>query len=334
MIRLTIDEAAARLSSLSRALILFHVRPDGDAVGTAFALRAALAARGCDAWCICAEEVPARLRFLLCPDGDTRLDPVQPSVLLESVPAHLADAPIVAVDTASPAQAGALVDLLDRCVLMLDHHAKGTPFADFCIDPDAAACAELLSRVLARMDAPLTPEIAACLYAAIASDSGCFKYSNTTASTHETAAVLHRALAGHVLCPDEICRRLFDCKPLAVLRAESIALSNLRRFADGRVCASSITDAERRAAGITAADTDTMIDAIRVLEGCEIAVVIKQLEDSCLYRASMRSIGPDVAHVAEKFGGGGHIRAAGCTLDAPSAEAALEMLVAAIPMPL
>ncbi len=327
MRKLTIEESAERLSALSRVCILFHVRPDGDAVGSAFALRHALTRRGCDAWCVCADEVPDRLHFLLSLGGRA----VQESVLPEAMPERFADAPVVTVDTAALPQAGALADaLLPRCVLMIDHHASGTPYADHCIDANAAAAGEVLLPLLCAIadDGRPDPLTAACLFAAIASDSGCFKFNNTTAATHRAAAELLDCGIASVIDPAELLRRLFDEKSAAVLKCEQLALSNLKLFRNGEIVISSLTHAEREENRLRAEDADTMIDAIRVRAGCAIAAVLKQLGDTPRWRVSLRSTKADVAAVAARFGGGGHIRAAGCTIEAETREDAIARLTA------
>lgn len=324
---LTFEQAADRLAGLEQVVILFHARPDGDAVGSAFALRRALALRGCDAWCVCPHELPARLRFLVEPDGEE----AQESVLPSALPERFADAPVVSVDTASPGQAGDIAEqFLPRCVLMIDHHASGTPYADNCIVPTSAATGEVLYPILMRLrqgDGALDPVVAARLFAAIASDTGCFKFSNAGAATHRTAAYLLDADFSSVIEPSEITRRLFDMKTPGTLRGEQTALRNLRLFADGRIAITTLTHAEREAEGLRPEDTETMIEAIRVLAGCEIAATVKQADDTALWRVSLRSTGPNVADVAAQFGGGGHHRAAGCAIEAETVDAAVAALV-------
>lgn len=329
---LTLEQAADRLAGLERVLILYHARPDGDAVGSAFALRRALMLRGCDAWCVCPHEVPARLRFLVDLDGED----AQASVLVDGLPERFADAPVVSVDTASPGQAGALEEtLLPRCVLMLDHHASGTPYADHYIRPEASATGELLYPLLLRLrdgEGGLDPIVAARLFAAIASDTGCFKFSNATSATHRAAADLLDVDFSGEIEPAEITRRLFDIKTPQALKAEQLALNNLRLIdlPDGlRAAVTTLTQAEREALSLRPEDTETMIDAIRVVDGCAIAATIKQHDSDPRWRISLRSTGPDVAAIAAKFGGGGHIRAAGCAIDAETADAAVEMLIKA-----
>ena len=332
MRNLTQSEVIARLAELERAVILFHVRPDGDAVGSAFALRRALALRGADVWCVCAHRLPDRLRFLCDTEGE------QASVLPDALPERFADAPVITVDTASPAQMGDAAELfLPQIALMIDHHGSGEPYADHYILPDASATGEVLMPILAALCGgdELDPLVAARLFAAITSDTGCFKYSNASPATHRAAAALIEN--GMSVPADEINRLLFDRKTAGTLAAEQIALRNLRTFADGRVVVSTLSHDERISAGLMTEDTDTMIDAIRVLDGAQIACMLKQQEPHPnkpgVWRASLRSTGIDVAAIAACFGGGGHIRAAGCSITAETAEEAVEKIVGFCPTP-
>lgn len=320
---LTLSEVTARLGALRRAVILFHVCPDGDCVGSAFALRRTLALCGADVWCVCGHRVPPRLAFLA---GD------QPSVLPEAMPQRFSDAPVITVDTASPGQMGDLAAaFLPRVVLMIDHHGTGEPYADHYICPEASSTGEVLFPILSDLlgERPMDSVVSSRLFAAISSDTGCFKFSNASAAAHRTAAELMEA--GMEIPADEINRLLFDRKTAAVLTAEKIALSNLQVFCEGRVAVTSITAAQRTAAGLTAEDTDTMVDVIRVLDGVEIAATLKEQEprpgEPHLWRCSLRSTGADVAAIAAKFGGGGHRRAAGCSVVGDTVEEAIERLV-------
>lgn len=320
---LTLSEITARLGALRRAVILFHVRPDGDCVGSAFALRRTLELCGADVWCVCAHRVPPRLAFLAVE---------QPAVLPEALPERFADAPVITVDTASQGQMGdAAAAFLPRVELMIDHHGTGEPYADHYICPEASSTGEVLLPILRELlgDRPIDGTVSSRLFAAISSDTGCFKFSNATAAAHRAVAEL---MEGDMEIPaDEINRLLFDRKTAAVLTAEKIALSNLQIFCEGRVAVTAITAAQRTAAGLLAEDTDTMIDAIRVLDGVEIAATLKEQEprqgEPHLWRCSLRSTGTDVAAIAAKFGGGGHCRAAGCSVEGDTVEDAIERLV-------
>ena len=305
-------------------LLLLHRNPDGDAVGSAFALRELLASLGSRAWCICDSEIPKRLRFLSAP--------AQKSVLPVSIPADFSDVRVVSVDVASPAQLGALRERFEaRTDLMIDHHGTGTPFADFYIDPHAAATGEIVFDLIHRLEKEnrtrLTPRMAKLLYAAISSDTGCFRYSNVTPDTHRRAAEL---VATGIDCAD-INHRLFDSKPLGLLRAEAMGVEHLRVSHGGRVALIAVSHAERIAAGLEDCDLETLVDVARSLEGVEVAISLRQPTEEGIFRASVRSSGSyNVANLCAQFGGGGHEKAAGCTVYAPDIDSAAEMLIGTI----
>lgn len=323
MPELPLERLAARLEQPRDTLILMHRNPDGDAVGSAFALRELLALLGSRAWCICESELPERLRFLAAP--------AQESVLLSSVPFDTETARVIAADIASPAQLGGLRDRFEgRTDLMLDHHATGTPFAQECfVDGHAAATGELvfdLFRLLGER-AELTERTAALLYAAISSDTGCFRYSNVTPETHLRAAELLKHGIDHA----QIDRLLFDSKPMALLRAEAMGVERLRVLRGGRVAIVAVSYTDRCAAGLADRDLETLIDVARSLAGVEVAVSVRQPTDAAVFRASVRSAGSfNAAALCARFGGGGHEKAAGCTLFAPDIESAVAMLIDAI----
>jgi phosphoesterase RecJ-like protein len=139
---LGLQAALERLLVPQPTCILFHVHPDADAVGSAFALAAFLESQGSPCYCLCADEVPARLSFLT--------KGLQESVLPASLPDGFERARFISVDTASPSQLGALYALYgDRVSLMIDHHETGTPYADHLIVPNAAACGEIVYDLIA-----------------------------------------------------------------------------------------------------------------------------------------------------------------------------------------
>jgi phosphoesterase RecJ-like protein len=135
------NDVAERLLCAKSVLILFHVNPDGDAVGSAFALRQALVSLGKSAWCISACQIPERLLFAS--------EDAQDDVLIDSIPEDFEPDLTVSVDTASPSQLGALYEIYkDKIDIMIDHHGKGTPYADNLVCPEASSCGEVLCSVL------------------------------------------------------------------------------------------------------------------------------------------------------------------------------------------
>ena len=319
---LTRGEAIARLLPVGDTLILFHVHPDGDAVGSAFALRRMLEALGSRAYCVCADEIPDRLRFVT--------DGVQESALPESIPADFAVSRIVAVDTASPAQLGALYErFAGKIDLMLDHHEKGTPYADYYILPGISATGELLAGLLQEMQpAPEpTPALASALYCAISSDTGCFRFSNTSPETLRTAARLVEWGADTA----QINHRLFEVKSRLQMAVESEGAQLLQLYADGRIGVIPFPYARKKALGAKDEHLETLVDVARCTEGVEVAVAIRQPEDTGRFRVSMRSsCAVDVAAVCALFGGGGHKKAAGCTVFCNTIAEATDKIVAAL----
>lgn len=318
--QLSFDALCGKLTEPRDTLLLLHRNPDGDAVGSAFALRELLASLGCRAWCVCESEIPERLRFLSAP--------AQKSVLPAGVPSDFSDVRVISADVASPAQLGALRERFEsRTDLMIDHHGTGTPFADGYTDPRAAATGEIVFDLIRRLERQdrthMTPRMAELLYAAISSDTGCFRYSNVTPDTHRRAAEL---VATGIDCAD-INHRLFDSKPLGQLRAEAMGVERLRVSHDGRVALIAVSYAERIAAGLEDHDLETLVDVARSLTGVEVAISLRQPTEEGIFRASVRSSGSfNAADLCSKFGGGGHEKAAGCTVYAPDIESAAAML--------
>lgn len=313
-----------RLTERRDTLLLLHRNPDGDAVGSAFALRELLTSLGSRAWCVCESEIPERLRFLSAP--------AQESVLPAGVPADFSDVRVISADVASPAQLGALRERFEtQTDFMIDHHGAGTPFADFYTDPRSAATGEIVFDVIRRLEqqnrAHMTPRMAELLYAAISSDTGCFRYSNVTPDTHRRAADL---VATGIDCAD-INHRLFDSKPLGLLRAEAMGVEHLRVSHGGRVALIAVSYAERMAAGLEDHDLETLVDVARSLAGVEVAISLRQPTEEGIFRASVRSSGAfNASALCAGFGGGGHEKAAGCTVYAPDIESAAAMLLGAI----
>ncbi len=308
----TVSEIKERLLSAKKALVFCHARPDGDAIGSAFALRALLSRLGAAAEVMCADPVPARLA-LLCP-----------GLCTYSVPPFACDT-VITVDVASPSQLGSLEAWADKTDIKIDHHAVSTDFGKLAIvRPDAAAAGEIvfdIAKELGVMDA----EIADCLYGAIASDTGCFKYSNVTKKTFDTVGEL-LALGAHTAAISEA---LFEKKPLSEAVACGVVYSDMKSACDGKIRYVTITNEKKEKYGFCDKDLGNASSLLREISGVMLAVAIKQDgEDAERFRLSMRSCeGVNCAELCAAFGGGGHIRAAGCTLTAKSpAEAEEKML--------
>jgi phosphoesterase RecJ-like protein len=166
-----------------------------------------------------------------------------------------------------------------------------------------------------------------CVYAALSSDTGGFKFSNVTASTHKLAAELIKLGAEHT----EIDRMLYDSKSIIQIRVEGEAARRLKTCNNGKVAWISIPYSLREELSARDEHLDTVIDIARSLYGVEVSLSIRENADRESYRVSMRSVSDfDVSYVCARFGGGGHKSASGCTVKAASIEEAEQKLIAEI----
>lgn len=325
--RLTLTQAAERIRSGVDTLVILHRRPDGDAVGSGFALAKLLSAMGCRVCCSCDDELPERLGFLA--------DEAQGSIRYDRLPEGFTPRQIIAVDTASPAQAGEQYTLYEgRIDLMIDHHARGEMYADGWINGGCSATGEMiyeLSRELVRTGriSAIPEGVDKLLYAAISSDTGCFRYSNVSPDTHRVAADLLKSAANGGFDPAEINHLLFEVKSEKLLLAEKLGFERLQMFADGKVGVVTFPLSLKKEHGILDEHLETLVDIPRSLVGVEIAVAIRQTDDPRVCRVSMRSCGrTDVAALCATFGGGGHVKAAGCSITCDGGVDAVAALVA------
>lgn len=321
---LSMDELCARLCENKKTLIVYHVRSDADAVGSAFALREIFKNMGIMAVCACADEVPERLKFLS--------EDAQGSVVIDD-DMSIGHERVISVDSASPSQLGRLFDILHKDIdLMIDHHSTGTVYADNYIDGKAAATGEIIYAIAQKLKADgrlsvITPRMLNCIYAAISSDTGGFRFSNVTPQTLRVAAELLEAGADGA----RINHILFNSKTEKQVIAEGEAARRLRLRNGGRVASVTIPYSSKQALNLCDENLETVIDVPKSIGGVEVAFSVRQPEPKPFFRVSMRSATDfDVAAVCKKFGGGGHVRASGCSLEANGIEEAEEIIARAV----
>ena len=305
MSSLTRNETARWLRDHDNYLILTHRRPDGDTVGSAAVLCRGLRQLGKTAHVLRNMEVTEKYAHLHrdlyrdCPEcGDT----------------------LICVDVAAPQMLPDVFSHLTRYIrLRIDHHGTDMPFAPLeLVDPGAAACGEILYDVLTAMGVKLDKEMAEALYTAVATDTGCFRYANTTAHSFEVAAAC--AKAGGDL--HSINQRVFDTNTLAKLRLQGWMIDNARFRRDGKVVVCAIPLAVERQLGVTEDDLENISGFPRSIEGVCMAATLRETADGRI-KVSVRALpGYDAAAVCAKFGGGGHKGAAGTTIKADLEEAA------------
>lgn len=308
----TLEKAASLFRDRENILILSHIRPDGDTLGSAYALKYALCNMGKKAEVVCADEIPKRLMFLAQLGSD---DVTRNCENSEQTPF------VCAIDVAELHLLGENRERFsDRIDLKLDHHPNGAEYATYnYIDGKAAACGEIIFRLIRRMEemqlAKLTPAVSTCLYTAIASDTGCFKYSNVTSDTMYIAAELIENGAASY----DVCHRLFEVKGRTEIEARKFMYNNSEFYADGRVAVLAITNEFREKSGASDDDIGFLVSELREIEGVELAITIKpDTREAQKFKISMRSgLEISASALCAMFGGGGHERAAGGSICAP-----------------
>lgn len=305
---ITAKAAAEELKCQDRILILSHQNPDGDTLGCAFALCRALSSMGKLVRVECPDSLPQRFSYLYA-------DCVQPDFEPEY---------IVAVDIAALQLMGNLREVYgDRVDLCIDHHPSNEKYAaKTCLCSAAAAACELVYSILCLLEVTITPTIADCLYTGIATDSGCFKYSNTTADTHRIAADLMEAGANYRWTNEY----LFDTKSKSRIAVEQQVLNTMEYFCDDRVAIIGISQEMIERTHADESELDGVSAIPRMIEGVQIGITIREKPDGT-HKISIRTTSEvDASSICQRFGGGGHARAAGCLIEADY-ETAKEQLV-------
>lgn len=303
---------AALLRGWDDILVLCHASPDGDTLGAAGALVRGLRALGKRAWAACGDEVGGKYRYL-----------VEGLLAGGEAPAH-----VLSVDVATPELLGPLEKEYAAAIeLAIDHHGSHKPFAkESWVDPKAAAACELLYQLLKELGAPIDKPMADCLYTGLTTDTGCFRYTNVTPLTHRIAAELLELGAD----AGEINRRMFECKPKAQVEAEKRILAGMEFFFEGKCAMVQVPQSVYKDTGAQASDLEGVASLPRQIEGVLVGVTLKEKEDGRV-KASLRSNPPvSACAICEKFGGGGHKYAAGCTFEGASLAEAAGKITAAV----
>lgn len=307
---MTVQETASLLQSLDQVLILTHKRPDGDTIGCAAALCLGLRQLGKTAWVLPNE------------DAHGLFDPYFQGVL---APADFQPQVAVSVDVASQGMLPeSAAPWKDNILLCIDHHGSNEGYAQHTlVDPAAAACGEMITKVLTQLGVTITAPIALLLYMAIATDTGCFVYSNTTPETHRIAADLMET----GFDAQWVNKRHFRVKSLKRMQIESRLVRDMDLEQNGSLVFAYVTLDMIRELQATEEDLEDISSFIGLLEGVDNAVTVRQLKpEEC--KISLRTDGKSLnaSLVCARFGGGGHPAAAGCTIHGTPAQAKAAML--------
>ena len=310
--RVNLNETAAFFLNNDSFLLLCHISPDGDTVGSAAALARGLISKGKNAGILCGDEITNEYKFML-----------EGLEINREMPGH-----IVAVDVADPKLLGKEYNRKygGRVELCIDHHASNVMYAEkIFLEPDSASAAEMVYLLLEYMGIEITPIIASCLYTGVSTDTGCFRFSNTTVRTFEIAAKLAQYGADYY----NINQAFFETKTKTYAALERLALEGMSFYFDGACAVITVTRDMYDKTGSNEAETTKLANLPRQVEGVKVGVLMRELEDGS-FKCSLRTHGEiDASVIAAKLGGGGHAGAAACTVDADVGKAT-EMLLEAI----
>lgn len=305
------EQVARTLLEHRACLILTHINPEGDAIGSMLALALALETRGLTVTCYDRDGVPENCQFLPSWERVRRELP-------DEIPPL-----VVYVDADRVERCGVEKSELPgaEVFVRIDHHLGGDFSGPALVDTSASATGEIVFSLLPLLGAKLTPDIATCLQTAIMVDTGRFTYSNTTPATHRIAAELLAAGADVPTITEWTWGRISF--PAAKLLG--FALSSLQLTMDDRIVWGMLRQQDFQAVNATPEDTEGIIDHIRTVRGAEVAALFS--EKRGVVRVSLRSNGHvDVARIARQFHGGGHTKAAGLTYEGTIEHAVCDVL--------
>ncbi|MEO9170540.1 MAG: DHH family phosphoesterase [Candidatus Baltobacteraceae bacterium] len=296
----TVDEVVAELKRRSAFVMVSHVKPDGDTLGSGLALGLALKRAGKRVWYFQQDPVPRNLRFL--PDAE---------FVSRDLPADLPpDALYVFCDMSDYTRAGEFLPKVERAnMLDIDHHLGNAHFGAFnYVLPAECSTGTTLMHLLRAMDVKIDEKIATCILTTIMTDTGGFMHSNTTPEVLDLSAELMRGGADK----EQITDAIFANKRVAATRLLGRVIDAMVFAHDGRYCYSHVDDAMLAATGADGEDTEDIVNALRGQEGVEVAALFKAIEGEI--RVSLRSNGTlNVQAAAARLAGGGHARASGLT---------------------
>lgn len=306
----SLKEIAGILNDAQSMIIFTHINPDGDALGSAAALCRVLRKIGKEAWVLLDEEVPDYICFM-----DTEFCTRDRSCIKNQDIS-------ICVDCGEYSRFPALTEKYDegKVKLCVDHHTAAEGFGDhYYIDHTAAATCELIYKLIKELEYIVKKEaividlidstVAESLYTGINTDTGSFQYSNTTAETHAVAAELMTKGIDHTA----INVNLYQNIPMKKLKIQALILQRAEILHDGKAAISYVSGEMLKQVDAVLDDAEGSIDLLRNIEGVEMAAFLKEKDDGV--KVSMRAKSyANVHEIVSAFGGGGHVKAAGCTL--------------------
>lgn len=294
------EEVKAYLNNCRDIALLVHDKPDGDCLGSGLALGLGLKGIGFKPLMYLSEPLPELYRFL----------PGQDMIRIGPPETIVPGAVIIAVDCGDENRYKTIIPPGSQ-VINIDHHASNTNFGDLnIVDPSAAAAGEIIYRLFIEGKIEISPDIATCLYIALATDTGSFRFSNMTRNTFAIAGDLVE-LGAHL---DLIRNKLYETRPFDELLTIKAALKTLFRSQDGKLMTCTLPYSDLKNDNLFTAETDGITNMMKSVEGVEVAMLFKELKPDEVKVSFRSKVYFDVNDLAQVFKGGGHPRAAGCTI--------------------
>ena len=314
----SLQEVSRALSRHKSFLLAAHVRPEGDSVGSLLALKELLRRLKKKCWIVNEDPFPERLGLLPRNGWHTARE------IARRKNKPVFDAAIV-VDCPRPGRMGAVEALIhpDTVLINIDHHVSNSFFGTHnLVRANASACGELVYELFEKMRVPLSKQAALPLYVSVSTDTGSFRNSNTSSRTHEIAARLIRT----GINVEKINEALYERASRPRVRLLADLLSRMHLTMGGSIAWGALPKSLLRRSGASQEDTEGLIDYLRFVQNVKIAFLITEMaprEWNCYLRAKGSC---DVSRIAESLGGGGHRKAAGCTLRGEASHVAKRLL--------
>lgn len=307
------SEAETFLRNCKDAVIITHQSPDGDCIGAGFGLKDILAELGIRSRVVCSDKFPSRYDFITNTGAGEDFEPET----------------VIAVDIADTKLMGKYKDIYgDKIQLCIDHHISNINYAEkTLLRPEATATCEIIYDLAKFMGVEISRHCAMCLYTGIATDSGCFKYDCTTPRAHEIAAEMKRSYDINFA---KINRAMFEIKTKARMILESKFVNLMKEYLDNKLVIASVTLDMMKEIGINSDEFEGLAPMTIQLEGTEVGVLIKEREPNT-FKCSFRSADSvNVSEICRSLGGGGHAKAAGCSIEGCTLQEAENKIVEAV----
>lgn len=308
---ITLESAAKTLLSKDKILILTHRSPDGDTIGSGYALAMALRKLGKNVKVDCTDPFPEKYSYFI--------DKLEKLEFDEEF--------VVSVDVADTKLLGEkLSDYADKIDLCIDHHGSNTKFAkEYYVEASAAAAAQVIEKLIRLMNVEFDKDIANAIYTGITTDTGCFRYTNVTAETH-------RIVADMIDCGAEsgmINRLMFETKSRSRLEIERRVMDSMQFYLDGKCAIAYATIDMMKESGAVDSDMEGVASLPKQIEGVMVGITLRE-KNNGKFKVSVRTTDEiDASNICANFGGGGHKAAAGCMITGTLNEA-IEQIVTVV----